>query len=212
MAGHNQPRQATALPNRFGRFFLLSLEEILGRSGMNAVLNQAGLTKLIDELPPDDTSRRVSSDLFSQVSEALEGVYGVRGGRGIALRAGRASFKLNLRTYGTAMGMEAVDFRLLPLNQKIRQGLQALARLYNEQNFQEVELSEDDEFIYWKSPGCPLCFERRSRDVVCHYTVGLLQEALYWLSAGKYYHVDEVECAACGDLGDLIRVDKNALD
>lgn len=212
MAGRDQPRQAYACPNRFGRFYLLSLEEILGRSGMNAVLNQAGLTELIDELPPDNKARQVSSSMFSQVSEALEGVYGVRGGRGIALRAGRASFKLNLRAYGAAMGMEAADFRLLPLSQKIRQGLQALARLHTEQHFQDVELTEDEDYFYWRSPGCPLCFQRSSKDAICHYTVGLLQEALYWLSAGRYYHVDEVECAARGDLVDLIRIDKTALD
>jgi predicted hydrocarbon binding protein len=29
--------------------------------------------------------------------------------------------------------------------------------------------------------------------------VGLLQEALYWVSGGKYFHVEEKNCIASGD-------------
>ena len=40
----------------------------------------------------------------------------------------------------------------------------------------------------------------------------MLQEALYWVSGGKYYNVVEETCIAQGELACLIVVDRTPLD
>ena len=49
------PVQKTGLyyPNKFGLIIIKSLEEVMGRNGLNAILNLAGLNNYIENYPPD---------------------------------------------------------------------------------------------------------------------------------------------------------------
>ena len=47
------PVQKTGLyyPNKFGLIIIKSLEEVMGRNGLNAILNLAGLNNYIENYP-----------------------------------------------------------------------------------------------------------------------------------------------------------------
>jgi len=203
------PQQTYYYPNRMGRILLLAMEEILGRSGVNAVLNLADLHTYINNYPPHNQDLSFSFDNISHLQSGLEGAYGPKTGRGLALRVGRATFKYGLREYGPELGLTDLAFRLLPLPAKLKTGTEAFAALFNKFTDQRVRLKRDEKFIYWFIERCPICWDRRSKegaaaapkssDPCCHLAVGLLQEALYWLSAGRYFEVEEENCIACGD-------------
>ncbi len=195
-------------PNRMGRILLLAMEEILGRSGVNAVLNLADLPGYINNYPPYNQDLAFSFDTISRLQTALESAYGPRSGRGLAQRIGRASFKYGLREFGPELGLTDLAFRLLPLPGKLKGGTAAFAALFNDFTDQRVRLESDDKNIYWHIERCPLCWGRPVREAdsisqssgpCCHLAVGLLQEALYWLSAGRYFEVEEQKCITCGD-------------
>jgi len=44
-------------PNKFARIFLDAMEEVMGKNGLNAVLNLAGLPNLIGNYPPDNLEK-----------------------------------------------------------------------------------------------------------------------------------------------------------
>jgi len=194
-------------PNRMGRILLLAMEEILGRSGVNAVLNLAHLSNYINNYPPHNQDMGFSFETISRLQAALEDAYGPRSGRGLAQRIGRASFKYGLREFGPELGLTDLAFRLLPLPAKLKSGSEAFAALFNGFTDQRVRLERDDKYIYWHIDRCPLCWDRQSQATAVHFSggpccnlaVGLLQEALYWLSAGKSFEVKEEKCIACGD-------------
>ena len=195
-------------PNRMGRILLLAMEEILGRGGVNAVLNLANLPAYINNYPPYNQDRDFSFEHISLLQIGLERAYGPRTGRGLAQRVGRASFKYGLREFGPELGLTDLAFRLLPLQAKLKAGSEAFAALFNKSTDQRVHLERDEKAIYWHIDCCPLCWERRtagdstsvqSNGPCCHLAVGLLQEALYWISGGKYFEVEEEKCIACGD-------------
>jgi predicted hydrocarbon binding protein len=195
-------------PNRMGRILFLAMEEILGRSGVNAVLNLADLQTFINNYPPYNQDLGFSFGNISQLQIGLESAYGPRTARGLALRVGRASFKYGLREFGPELGLTDLAFRLLPLPAKLKKGSEAFAALFNKFTDQRVRLERDEKFIYWHIERCPICWERRpkgngasfrSSGPCCHLAVGLLQEALYWLSSGRYFEVEEEKCIACGD-------------
>jgi hypothetical protein len=87
-------------PNRMGRIILESMEEVVGRNGLNAVLNLAGQGGLIGNYPPYDQELEVSFETVSGWMDKLEQAYGPRGGRGLAVRIGRVAFKYGLREFG----------------------------------------------------------------------------------------------------------------
>ena len=79
-------------PNKFGLITIKALEDVMGRNGLNAILNLAGLTKYTDSYPADNLEKGFDFSELSSLGVALEEMYGPRGGRGLALRAGRATF------------------------------------------------------------------------------------------------------------------------
>ena len=102
-------------------------------------------------------------------------------------------------------------FRLLPLSTKIYTGAKLFADLFNKQTDQVVRIEEKDDKLFWHIERCPLCWERKTSGPVCHLAVGLLQEALYWLSGGKIINVEEITCIARGDPACTIVIDPTPL-
>jgi predicted hydrocarbon binding protein len=186
-------------PQKMGRIILLGMEEVIGRGGMDAVLNLAALDELAQNQPSATNERTFSFETISQLHQSLEQVYGPRGGRGLALRSGRACFKYGIKEYGSMLGLTEIAFRLLPTSTKLHTGARSFAELFNKHTDQQVRIEETENQILWHIERCPLCWGRAAEEPVCHLAVGILQEALYWLSGGKVFSVEETACHARGD-------------
>ncbi len=198
-------------PQRMGRIILQGMEEIIGRNGVHAVLNLASLSEYIENYPPAVSDRTLPFKLVSDLHVALEQAYGPRGGRGLALRIGRATFAYGLKEYGSQLGLTEMAFRLLPLPTKLHVGAKSFAELFNRHTDQVVRIEETDTHLLWNIERCPLCWGRHSDGPVCHLAVGLLQESLYWLSGGKIFNVEETHCIARGDSACIIEIEKTPI-
>lgn len=192
-------------PQKMGRIILLGMEEVIGKAGVNAILDLAAL----DSNAPAEQG--LSFEAVKQLHLALEQAYGPRGGRGVALRTGRACFKYGLKEYGSMLGLTEMAFRLLPLSTKLHTGAHSFADLFNKNTDQKVRVEETEAHIFWHIERCPLCWERTEEEPICHLAVGLLQEALYWLSGGKVFSVEETACHARGDSHCTITILKTPL-
>jgi predicted hydrocarbon binding protein len=194
------PRSEYNYANKIARITLQALEEVMGKNGLNAILNLAHLPHLINNLPPDNLGREFNFADFSALNLALEEMYGPRGGRGLALRAGRAAFADSLRNFGALAGAGDLAFKVLPLQAKMRIGIPAMAKIFSQISDQYSTVQErENEFIY-TIHRCPVCWGRHDMDKpVCFIAVGLLQEGLKWLSGGNEFRVNESLCLSMGD-------------
>ena len=198
-------------PQKMGRLILQGMEEVMGTSGVNTVLHLGSLNSIIENYPTTSSERTFSFETVSALQASLEKVYGPRGGRGVALRVGRSSFRYGLKEYGSMLGLTEMAFRLLPLPTKLRTGARVFADLFNKHSDQNVRVDESENKIYWIIEHCPLCWERTADEAICHLAVGVLQEALYWLSGGKVFSVEETACVARGDETCTIVIDQTPL-
>jgi predicted hydrocarbon binding protein len=198
-------------PNRMGRILLESMEEVMGKTGLNALLNLAGQTAWIQELPAPDSDEGIPFSTIGNLLSQLETSYGPRGGHGIAIRIGRTAFKYGMRQYGSRLGLTETAFRLLPTSVKIRTGGRILADLFNRETDQRVSVDEKDGRLLWIIERCPICWGRHADQPVCQLAVGLLQESLYWLSSGKIFNVEETRCIAKGDPTCTMEIDSTPL-
>lgn len=199
-------------PNKLARILLLSLEEVLGRRGVVATLNQAGLQKYIDNYPENDLELSFEFGELSKIQATLEQMYGPRAGRGIAVRTGRTCFKYGMREFGQLLGFTDLAFRMMPLESKLQSGAEIFADIFNRFTDQKVRFEVGAEQMYWQIDRCPICWGRKTDEPVCHLAVGILQESLYWVSGGKYYSVEEVACAAQGADACTIQIEKQTGD
>ena len=205
------PKSGLYYPNKIARIYLQAMEEVMGKNGLNAILNMAGLTNLLDHYPPDNLNREFDFADYSAVNGALEEMYGPRGGRGLSLRAGRASFAQGLRHFGALAGAGDLAFKVLPLGTKLKIGIPAMAKIFSQVSDQKSTVEESPtEYRYTMRP-CPVCWGRRSDKPMCHAGAGLLQEGLRWLSGGHEFRVQESKCIGCGDEACVLIVQKDPI-
>ncbi|PWH13726.1 MAG: 4-vinyl reductase [Anaerolineae bacterium] len=194
------PKSGLYYPSKFGYIILKALEDVMGKNGLNAILNLAGLNNYIDNYPADNLEKTFDFADLSSINVALEEMYGPRGGRGLALRAGRATFADALRNFGALAGAGDLAFKVLPLQAKMRIGIPAMAKIFSQVSDQYSTVEErENEFVYTIHK-CPVCWGRTGLDKpVCFIAVGLLQEGLKWVSGGNEFRVNESKCVAVGD-------------
>ncbi len=198
-------------PNKLGRIYLLSLEDVMGKNGLHAVLNLAKLRHLINNYPPDDLNLGWSFEEMAALNQALDDMHGPRGGKGLAVRAGRAGLYYVLKDLGAVLGLTDLAFRLLPLPVKMKAGLNAIADTFNKTSDQIVRVEEFEGHFYYHVDRCPVCWQRTAEEPVCHATLGLLQEGLHWVTSGKNIRVEESLCIAKGDSSCSYIIDRRPL-
>jgi len=193
-------KSGLAYPNKFGVILVRALEEVMGRNGLNAILNLAGLNHYVENPLPDNLEKGFDFAEVAAVNVALEDMYGPRGGRGLSLRVGRALFADGLRNFGALAGVGDLAFKVLPLGAKLRIGIPAVAKIFSQISDQHSTVEErENEYIYTIHK-CSECYGRTGQDKpICFIATGILQEALKWVSGGNEFRVNESRCMAAGD-------------
>ena len=206
------PGEPGSCSSQIGQMMMEGLWEVIGQTDtaeLSAVVRQS--SPRIVNFPAAEQSN-LSFDDLSTIQCALESLYGRLGGQGIALQAGRTAGSQIFRRYGEQMGLQALDFRLLPGPHRVRVGLSTLVIKISELCCNRFIMSENPDAWFWQNPFCPVCWQRQSDAPACYFMVGILQEFLSTISGGKLFNVVETECRAVGETACIFRIDKQALE
>jgi predicted hydrocarbon binding protein len=203
-----EPETVYYYPNKWARIILTSAEEVMGRQGVNAMLNMAKLPEYIGNYPPDNMKKAFSFEGVGQLQEAIWDFYGPRGARVFAVRAGEQAFLEGLAQFKSVAAAAQVAMRVGSLEAKVKLGLEFFSKFFNTVSDQVVEIDEDEKHWIWRITRCPVCWEREADDPVCHLAIGVLQAALGWTTEGKKFRVMETECKAKGDENCVIVIEK----
>lgn len=185
-------------PNHPTRAFLLELEDVLGKNGLNALLRIAGLQGWIDTYPAENFERDVDLSEFSSLNAALDEIYGSKGSHALARRASKSSFDLAWKQHSALENQRAVDFDSLPAQGRNKEGLTLFAEVLSAASDLECEVQEENNTILFRVQNCPVCWGRESSSPTCQGFVGILEGCLQWLSSDKSFEVTEKECSAAG--------------
>ena len=180
------------------------MEEVMGQHGLDEALAKAGIA----QAPPDDLAREFPIERIAALNSALDEMYGSRGGRGMALRAGRAWFAQGMKGFGALGGVADPAFRLLSLDDRVKLALQAQAEIFTRFSDQRshVEVKANDfRFVAENSPFAWGCSAEKP---ICHPLVGLLQECVRWASNGRDYTVRETHCIATGEAACIVVINQ----
>jgi len=187
-------------PNRLVLAAFNALEYVMGRNGLNVILNIAHLRERINHYPADNLKKGFDFVDFTAIQIAIEEMYGEQGGRGLIKRAGRTVFLTSLCKFGALAGVSNEAFRGLPLQTRLRIGIQAMARIFSQFSDQITTVEESDIYYRYTVHRCPDCWSRAGMETpVCSFGKGLLEEGLKWISGGSEFNVTEIKCRAMGD-------------
>jgi hypothetical protein len=187
------------------------MEEIMGRNGLNALLNLIGMQQYVDEYPPSNLNKEFDFADFSNLNQGVLDVYGIQGGRGLSQLAGRATFDQGLKGFGALAGVRDEAFKVLSLSTKIRIGMSAMARIFTQFSDQLSRFESSDERLIYYIERCPVCWGQHSDKPICFVATGLLEGGLRWVSGGHDYRVEEIECVAVGDDACIFTIDNSPI-
>lgn len=185
-------------PNYPTRAFLLALEDVLGKNGVNAVLRIANLQEWIETYPVENFEREIDLSEYSSLNAALEEIYGSRGGQGLARRASKTAFNLTWKQHGALGDLQTAAFDSLPAQTRNREGIKVFAEVLSAASDLECEVQEQDNVFLFRVQNCPVCWGRESSSPTCQGFVGLLEGCLHSLGLGDDFTVIEKECTAAG--------------
>ncbi|NMB55240.1 MAG: 4-vinyl reductase [Leptolinea sp.] len=192
------PKSGLYYPNNLARITLIALENVVGTNGVNALLNLANKREYIGNFPPDNMEAEFDFADLSCIIGSLDDMYGARGSRALALRAGIATFDVALKNIGEAVDVNDEGFIALPDVEKIRVGLSLVGITFSQSTKNIPAIREEgDNFIY-SVAYCPICWGRKTEEPSCHILTGLLKGALKWVTHGSDYNVSQVTAHSCG--------------
>lgn len=187
-------------PNSFVRIVLQALEEVVGRGAMTTLYSHSNLANLSESLPPENMENKFDFSDFSALFNTLQTIFGERGSRSLAIRAGRITFERGFRIFGkeSEKGSEPGTGPLGKHSVFIR--LNRLSNFLNSVSDQRSNVTAADapDTFHFYIQVCPICLERSSPEAICSFFEGLLSEAAHTFSGGLEYSVRETQCMAVG--------------
>jgi len=205
------PHSGLYYPNKFALLSLMAFEEIVGKQGLHAILNLAGLSQFVNNYPPDNLTREFDFAHFSAIHGALTYMYGEQGARGLSLRIGQTIFNDGLRNFGILAGVSDLSFKILPLKTKLKISLLAMAKVFSTTSDQFSTVHDSGDHYIYTMHKCPVCWGRTSEKPCCYIAIGLLQGALKWVSQGYEFKVVQTTCHATGDNNCQIAIYKDPI-
>lgn len=199
-------------PNRWLRIILESTEEIVGKKGVNALLNLASLSQYIDNYPPDNMKKEFPFEHVGKLQQAYWDMYGARGARAFAIRAGAKTLNDGIERFGKVASAARAAMMIGSMERRMSIGLEFFARFFNTVSDQKVSVEEDEKGWYWKIHICPMCTGRTSDSPVCHLAVGVLQGAIEnFVDKNARFNITPTHCQAVGDEVGVILIDRQPM-
>ena len=185
------------IPGSLACIIFKSVEEHIGKNGLNMFLKRAGLQEYIDEPPPNDETPTIEMSKFKDGIQLVIELFGEKAAKPLLLRWGRLTFEYALKERPTLFGLAGLITKFMSGEGKTRFVLKRVLKesenLYNVPHI----LTEDENNFNIEIKNCFYCVNLKSENCICWPPVGFWIAMMEW-SAGEEYDVKEIECRAQG--------------
>jgi hypothetical protein len=191
------PDSGLKYPNSFVYNLLKSLEDVLGKNGVKAILNLSGQSSMINNYPPDNMNPEIDIARYSMIMGALDDMYGDRGAQALALKAGNMLFIETMQDKDP-LGVGTDEYKAKPIEEKIERGLIMIKSFVTKTAITSIPRTADGQFLY-EVENCAVCYGRETKVPRCHLNVGLLQAVVRYSTNGLELPVTQIKAHSCGD-------------
>jgi predicted hydrocarbon binding protein len=188
------------LPNQMIRLALITAEEILGKGGLNSVLNFTKLQKFIDNYPPDDLGSDYESEDFTKLVSGLINIIGEKGARSLLFRGGLRGFEISYEHFKPLFHIDGVE----PERKSPDKMFDEFKRIYQFIIDASVAMYGDIYKFYDCEEGatlevspCIWCVGIKTENPICFAQLGYMHGVTRWIF-GEPVKIEETECIACG--------------
>ena len=179
-----------------GRFVETAALE-LGTDQFHAILS---LSQLPEEWAKPETFLKMDSvkaaQVYASLQAAMRTYYG-RGARGVLLRVGQRLWHHLLDDAALGGKAQAALIKRLPMNVRRKSTLELLGRFLGDKPG-DITVHTLDLDLLLVDNAAPSAEGYSDVNPICHVTLGLIRESLFW-ATGQGYDVEETSCKARGE-------------
>ena len=190
------------LPNQLFYLAFTTVEDVVGKNGLNSVLNYTGLKKFINNNPPNTLDLEHPTEDFTKFLSGMISVFGENGSRSMMLRSGMRSFQIMLDDFPGLFNLEGVEIKKGASDKLFKEYVRiqhtiidAAKYIFGDDLYKQYET--DDMAVLEISP-CYWCMGLETKSPICHGEVGFKLGAARWIF-GKDIRIEETHCIAKGD-------------
>ena len=188
------------IENKAYRVILLGVIEIVGENGLKSVLNYSGLTKYIDNIPPNTNEKDVPMiSEVAKLSEGIEEIYGIKGARAILFQVGRMQARWGVDENPDIAQKALAAMSGMSENDRAKIVLNYTADTISKQLNTETWIEQEGDVYFYKDKAATHCFNRKSDVPVCHTTAGFVAGLVAWAVGNNGWKVEETLCMAMGE-------------
>jgi predicted hydrocarbon binding protein len=181
------------------RVVLLGIEEIIGKNGLNTVLNKAGLQKYRDNLPPNDHEKNLClASEITRVDRDVADIFGSNGSAAILFQVGKMQAKWGLEenpdTVTAARSLLAGKSEF----ETARMALELAAAVVAGESDCKAWAEVDGADLLYNIDENTHSFGIKSAEVVCHVTSGFVTGIIQWATGKTDWIAREQQCMAQG--------------
>jgi hypothetical protein len=190
------------VPNQIFYLACIAVEEVMGKNGLNSILNYSNLKKYIGNYPPNNLNLEIDSIDFTNLATGLVGIMGEKGCRSLMMRGGIKGFEIMHRDFPSLFNIDGLKIeertpdKLFDELIRIKDIMIAAAGgLFGDGIYKREQRT--DQIAYEISP-CFWCRGVKAQTPICHGEIGF-NIATARLVLGRDVEVEETHCIAKGD-------------
>jgi predicted hydrocarbon binding protein len=187
------------IPNSIMYVSLLTLGEILGENGLNAVLTYGDLKKYRGTFPPNNDKLEIHTAEFTQLNAAVIDIFGEKGARPLLYTSGRKGVQVILEKNPALFGFIQVGLKALSPAKRVEKVMTTATKETNKLFGENQKIAFLENGFTTEIFDCFWCRGLKTSVPICHGEVGFEAEAAKWASGGIEYDVKEITCVARGD-------------
>ena len=188
----------TKLPNNMMYFILTQFDSTMGTNGAKAVLNYSGLSRLIDNYPPNDFNPGEPIQTFFALVSSVMRIYGEKGFRALIRDVGKKVFHEMRKTFPWLFEIEDIVLDGLSPCERFtvtyKSYIDKASKIFNTRTSLEIHPNK----IIDTSHDCIWCMGLKSNGPICIFTEDFYIAMAEWVGV-SHFKVTETHCRAAGD-------------
>lgn len=168
------------------RVTLDATEDVIGKNGMKALMNYAGMSHLIDNMPDYSPEKGFTDNDLKAIDQSFLKILGISGTMALYRIIGKTSGR-----YPIDLGIFD-SFKDLPPDEKLLKVIEQIPVFTG----RGTVFVEGDTIVY-DNPLCAFCDGQHTNRSICSFVSGLMDEFIAWSGVGGKRAV-ETRCRAMG--------------
>ncbi|HXF69884.1 MAG TPA: hypothetical protein VNK89_08770 [Thermoflexus sp.] len=168
------------LTNRYARQILAAAREVIGLEAWGQALQEAGLGRYQETLPPLNSEPGIRFGEISAFCQRIRERFGPEGGS-VLRRIGHEVFQRDLQAYGWVAHLIRVVTSILQAPQeRVRNALQRAVNVVRLETGSAPHIWQEGARFYWENPSCPYCVGVTCAEPCCDLPAGVLEALVAW--------------------------------